>query len=330
MRKWLPACLVLFAYALSLAVYQRLPGMVPVGLDRLLPFAEEQPDLVPRAAVALGLPTIALLLLLLLHEAPVSPLGRAAARLLGFGDTAGGRRPVEYHKFAGSYRLIVCWIVMLVLSMHLAVLSNALGWHGEPGTIVGIAFGLALMVIGNVMPRLRPNPVAGIRTARTMADPNLWARVHRMYGAFWVVAGIVVLVVAMTTPRFALIAGVLALLLSSLVAFTAPGLLPATIILAGLGVPIGTQSLPSSDRASLIVRATTGINIVRGRPTFADTVPPMTVRESSLEIASSGVVLPGTLMRRRFGCLLRPGNGDRLPPVASGRSEWDNFAGPPA
>jgi uncharacterized membrane protein len=242
MRKWIPAVLVLGGYGLSLAVYRQLPEMVPVGLDRLLPFTSGQPDLVPRSIAAFGLPTIALLVLLLLHEAPIRPLGQAAARLMGFGDQDSGRRPVEYHKFAGSYRLIVGWVVMLVLAMHVAVLSNALGWHGEPGTIVGIVFGLGLIVMGNIMPRLRPNPVAGIRTARTMSDPGLWSRVHRVYGAFWVIAGIIVLIVAMTAPRLALITGAAAVLLSSLATLAVPGLLPAIIILAGLGAPISAWS----------------------------------------------------------------------------------------
>jgi uncharacterized membrane protein len=233
MRKWIPAVLVTCGYGLSLAVYGQLPDAVLFGLDRLLPFASGQADLMPRAVAAFGLPTIALLVLLLLHEAPVRPLGRAAARALGFGDTASGRRPVEYHKFAGSYQLIVAWVVMLVLSMHIAVLSTALGWGGEPGTIVGIVFGGGLIVVGNIMPRLRPNPVAGIRTARTMADPNLWSRVHRLYGIFWVIAGIVVLIVALTVPRLALIIGVAALLLTSIAALAVPALLPAAILLAG-------------------------------------------------------------------------------------------------
>ena len=226
MRKWFPAFMILCAYALSLLVYARLPEAVSPGLEGLIPFSPGgPPELLPRAAVAFGLPSIALLLLLLLHEAPVRPLGRAAARLMGFGDARTGRPAVEYHKFAQSYRLIVCWVVMLVLSLHLAVLSNVLGWYPHPGTIVGIVFGAGLVIVGNIMPRLRPNPVAGIRTARTMANPILWARVHRLYGASWVVAGIAVLLVAIAAPAYALIAGLAALVITSLL-LVVPGVVP--------------------------------------------------------------------------------------------------------
>ena len=235
MLRWFPAVMTLCGYALSLAVYQQLPGAVMLDLDMLLPMASAaQTDAVPKSVAAFGLPSLALLVFLLLDEAPVRPLGRAAARLFPVRDASGSARPVEYHKFAPSYRLIVGWVVMLVLSMHLAVLSSALGWYGEPGTIVGIVFGIGLVIVGNTMPRLRPNPVAGVRTARTMADPKLWARVHRVYGGSWVIAGVAVLIVAIIAPRYALVTGIVALLLSSLAVLAAPRLLLAAIILSFL------------------------------------------------------------------------------------------------
>jgi len=252
MLKWFPAVMTLCGYALSLAVYRQLPSDVTLDLARLLPMGwTAQTDVVPRSVVAFGLPSLALLVFLLLHEAPVSRLGRAAARLFPVRDESGEPRPVEYHKFAPSYRLIVSWVVMLVLSMHLAVLSSALGWYGEPGTIVGVVFGLGLVIVGNIMPRLRPNPVAGVRTARTMADPKLWARIHRVYGAFWVIAGITVLIVAMTVPRYAMVTGIAALLFSSLAVLVAPRLLPAAIIFAGVMIPISAESQPRDQPASV-------------------------------------------------------------------------------
>jgi uncharacterized membrane protein len=233
--------MTLFGYGLSLAVFSQLPHTMPLGLEALLPWTPGgQPELVPRAVAALLLPTVALLLAVLLHEAPVSPLGRTFGRLTGFG-VEGGKPAVEYHKFAPSYRLIVCWVVGLVLSMHLAVLANALGWHREPGTIVGLAFGIGLIIVGNIMPRLRPNPVAGIRTQRIMSDPTLWARVHRLYGASWVVAGVVVCIVALAAPRYALVAGIAALLLSTIV-IAIPRVAQVAAIITLLGVAAGSSS----------------------------------------------------------------------------------------
>jgi uncharacterized membrane protein len=224
MRKWIPALLVLAGYAFSAAVYSRLPEVMPFDFRGLLPMeTADVPDMMPRWVGALLLPSLALAMLFLMHEAPESRLGRMAARLISRGFT--DAPPLEYHKFADSYRLIVAWIVSLVLSMHLAMIAVVLGWSFAPGTIVGVVLGAGLLVIGNLMPRLRPNAVAGIRTASTLRDPLLWARVHRIYGALWLVAGVAVIVVAVAAPRWAFAAGVGALLLSSLaMLFVTPSL----------------------------------------------------------------------------------------------------------
>jgi uncharacterized membrane protein len=215
MRKWFPALLVLAGYLLSAATYSSMPERVPFDLRGLVPFeTSETVDAMSRTVAAFLMPTIALGAWLLLHEAPGGWLGNATTRMV-FRNRVDAP-PLEYHKFAGSYRLIVVFIVSLLLSMHVALLASALAWNVAPGTIVGIVLGAGLVVIGNLMPRLRPNAVAGIRTARTMRDPLLWARVHRLYGALWLGAGIVVIAVAIAAPRWAFACGVAALLLSSL------------------------------------------------------------------------------------------------------------------
>ena len=215
MRKWMPALLVLAGYLMSAMLYSSLPSAMPFDFRALLPFgANGTVDLVPRTLGAFLIPTVALIMLLLLHEAPAGWLGRVTARVMT--RMGGDAPPLEYHKFASSYRLIVAWVVSLVLSMHVAMLGVALGWSVQPGTIVGLVLGSGLIVIGNLIPRLRPNVIAGIRTPGTMRDPLLWARVHRLYGALWLAAGIAIVVVALASPRYAFATGVVALLLSSL------------------------------------------------------------------------------------------------------------------
>jgi len=221
-RKWIPALLIVGGYALSLSVYGALPANVAPELGRLLPVTPpSDPDVIPRPIAAFGLPTLALAIGLLLHEAPVSRLGRASGRAFGFGATV-DTTDADYHKYAGSYRLIVAWTVALILSFHVAILAAALAWPVEPGLIVGLTFGAGLLIVGNVMPRLRPNAIAGIRTARTMRDPVLWARVHRIYGALWLLGGVAVLAVAWMAPRYALAAGAAALLMTSLAMLAVP------------------------------------------------------------------------------------------------------------
>ena len=54
---------------------------------------------------------------------------------------------------------------------------------------VPVMLGLTLIVIGNLLPRLRPNIVIGIRTSRTLADRGAWARTNRTAGYAAVGAG---------------------------------------------------------------------------------------------------------------------------------------------
>ena len=210
MRKWTPAALIAAAFATSLLLAQRVTSPTPSGFHRLLPpQISVGTDSIPPIVALFGIPALALIVWALLFEAPVSRLGLAAGRRL-----FNAAEP-RYDVFAPTYRLIVLWVVCLVLSLYLAFVAEVLHWSLQPGTIVGTTLGLGMMLVGNAMPRLRPNAVAGIRTARTMNDPLAWARVHRRFGAALLSAGIFIVVVSMIAPRYALVTALALLLLSS-------------------------------------------------------------------------------------------------------------------
>lgn len=212
MRKWLPGVLIAATFAISLATFRQLAQAVRFPAESFLPFVPGgTTQFVPRAFAAFGLPTIALLIWLLLLEAPVGPLGRASAHLF-----SAATRP-RYEVFASSYRLIVLWVVCIPLAVHVALLGSGLGWKINGARLLGVVFGGGLILMGNLFPRLRQNPIAGIRTARTMADPVWWARVHRTMGTLWLIAGALTLLVALLAPRFALVAWAASLVLAAIV-----------------------------------------------------------------------------------------------------------------
>ena len=212
MRKWAPAAFIAAAFATSALLMSRVTSPALSGFHRLLPpeFGVGA-DSIPPTVALFGIPALALIVWAILFEAPVSRLGLAAARLF---FNAGAPR---YEVFAPTYRLIVLWVVCLVLSLHLAFVAEVLEWSIQPGTIVGITIGAGMILVGNVMPRLRPNAVAGIRTAQTMSDPLAWARVHRAFGAAALGAGIFVVMISIAAPRYALVSALALLLLSSIV-----------------------------------------------------------------------------------------------------------------
>ena len=93
-----------------------------------------------------------------------------------------------------TYNTIIAAILVLLLGIHgfvLVALTTDL--HRDVVQIaargVPIMFGLTLIVIGNLLPRLRPNLVIGIRTSRTLSDRSAWARANRTAGYAAVFAG---------------------------------------------------------------------------------------------------------------------------------------------
>jgi uncharacterized membrane protein len=211
---------VLFAaLGTSAAAFALMAPSVSLDLSTLLPAGLSlRSEAVPSLAAAFALPVLALLLWVLLHDAPVSALGRLGARLMRIAPTDRER----YLVFAPAYRLVVIGVLTIILAFHAAVLSAVTGWPAAPGRVAGLLLAAALVIIGNVMPQLRPNSVAGVRTARTLRDPVEWARVHRALGVAWVLAGVATAGVALVAPRYALVTWVAAMLVALVGGATAP------------------------------------------------------------------------------------------------------------
>src|SRR5262249_22236084 len=101
------------------------------------------------------------------------------------------------------YDAIMLRFGVFIIGVHAVVLSALLGllsgrdWAGQ---IVPVMLGLALISIGNLLPRTRPNLAVGIRTRSTLADRALWMRTHRSTGYVTVAAGAVIVLSALAVP----------------------------------------------------------------------------------------------------------------------------------
>jgi uncharacterized membrane protein len=86
-----------------------------------------------------------------------------------------------------TYGTILLTTVCLILGVHATVLFTlTTGLHRDAVQLaargVPVMLGLTLIVIGNLLPRLRPNIVIGIRTSRTLTDRAAWAQANRAAG----------------------------------------------------------------------------------------------------------------------------------------------------
>jgi putative oxidoreductase len=104
----------------------------------------------------------------------------------------------------GTYKAITVYAVLFVLVLYalaLATLADVPGIRPIAPRAVAVLVGLFFVAVGNLLPRTRPNLLIGIRTARTLEDRELWARIHRTCGYLCVGFGIVVAVASAFLSR---------------------------------------------------------------------------------------------------------------------------------
>lgn len=230
-RKWMPLALIAAAALASVVTYGKLPAMVEFRLGGMLPVEPSgPPDLVPRWLALSGIPFLALAIWAAFRAAPTG-VGQRVGRVFVRGAPDAVTSPEQFARFEKSYDTIVLAVVILVLGVHAAIIAGALGYTGAAVRIVPGVLGGCMILMGNVMPRLRPNWVAGVRTKRTLGDPQLWRSTHRMFGAAFVVSGVLTMVVALVAPRYGLVTGLASLTLSLIVGMVASSRTHPVVIL---------------------------------------------------------------------------------------------------
>jgi len=169
--------LITAGYAGGLAASPWLPG----------PYFGPEQSLVVRAAIAFLIPTGAFVTC-------------AAVETL-FSRTTSNAPHLESAK---AIRAVSTFTVLFMVGLHGLVLVSLLGFpiSGFPvHRLAMVLFGLLLVGIGNVLPRVRPNTVIGVRTRRLLGDQVAWARVHRMAGYFLVALGVIAVGAGLTLSK---------------------------------------------------------------------------------------------------------------------------------
>ena len=215
MRKWTPALPIAGSFALSAAIFSRLPNVGHPDFSPLIPVSFPSGDGMPRLAVALLIPTVAL---------GVWILFTALARV------GGPRKPLpewwlneetgseSVQRFAPTYSTITFTVASLLALMHIALVASVLQWPLWTFKMLTVILGFGFIAAGNVMPRTRPNWIVGLRTRRTLSDRAAWQRTHRVLGALMIGLGAVVVIATILAPRYALSVALLGLLPSFIVA----------------------------------------------------------------------------------------------------------------
>jgi hypothetical protein len=220
-RRWLAPVLIVAATAASVAVYGRVPPLVELRLEGVLPFTvSEAARPAPREFGLFLMPALTLLVWAAFRAAPTAAGHRLARRLFPNAPEA-VTSSAQFDRFGKTYDAIVLGVVLLLIGFHAAILAALLGYSAVASRIVPVVLGVSLVLMGNVMPRLRPNWVAGLRTKRTFEDPQLWRAAHRAFGTAFVISGMLTMIVGLVAPRYGLVTGIVAVLASCVVGFVA-------------------------------------------------------------------------------------------------------------
>jgi uncharacterized membrane protein len=179
MRKWIPPLLVIAAVVSTLAVYSRLPELVPTHWN----MSGEVDDWSSRLWGAWMIPLVMAVMLLGFRAFPlIDP------------------RRENYPKFAGAYEGILIIILLFMLALHLSMLSTMLGNRFAIMRMLPVGIGLLLIGIGALLPKARANWFIGIRTPWTLSNDRVWDRTHKFGGAVMIATGVLVAASALLVP----------------------------------------------------------------------------------------------------------------------------------
>ncbi len=199
-REWLPLTLIGLSFLTTALIYPRLPDPMPVHWN----VAGLPDNYAPRAVGAFLLPATTLATYLGLFLLPrIDPLRANVAR------------------FEQTYRLVRVGVTLVLIYLQALVLLTVIqGRQRLPVAMLLGGFGVFLIIVGNALPRVRPNWFVGIRTPWTLSSERVWRETHRFGGRLWVISGLLILLISLLLPG-----GHLAALLTILIL---AGLIPAT------------------------------------------------------------------------------------------------------
>jgi len=165
--------LILLPSLLGLILWKKLPEQIAIhwGLNG--------------NADAWGKPVLFLLLL---------PLFLLALHWLGLWLTA-----LDHRKKPQSTKVygMVFWIMPLISLYVLAVLyATAFGYTFNIMMVTGFLFGVLFLIIGNYLPKCRPNRTIGIRIIWTLISEENWVATHRFAGKVTVICGLLCCVIS--------------------------------------------------------------------------------------------------------------------------------------
>ena len=183
-KEWLQILILALPFCVAAALWNKLPDPMPNhwGINGQVDGYASKP------VAALLLPCINLAFTALMMVLP-----RIDPKFARYDEEtkASLRRTFAAMRLAVTLYLSLLALVVLVMPLYPAI---------RMPTVIGSGAGLLLMVLGNLMTKLRPNWFYGIRTRWTLESRDVWIKTHRLGGRLMMAGGVCILIFGLLLP----------------------------------------------------------------------------------------------------------------------------------
>lgn len=169
---WTFLILALFSFLALLLVYQRLPQTIPTNFD----FQGNINGYGSRSTILVIGILPAVLWILFWFLPTIDP------------------KYQNYSKNRNVYFLMGILLTLFLILVTWIMYFKAVGISIPIERVIPGCIGILLLVIGNFLPRVRPNYFFGIRTPWTMSSEYVWKKTHKLGGIlFCIMGGVLIL-----------------------------------------------------------------------------------------------------------------------------------------
>ena len=112
-------------------------------------------------------------------------------------------RRKNYDAFAGPFAVIRTVIVGLALGLYVVILLWIRGERTHLNGLLAAEIGIAFLLLGNYLPKVKSNWLVGVRTPWTLSSDASWRQTHRLAGWLFTLGGLATLATALARPDLA-------------------------------------------------------------------------------------------------------------------------------
>ena len=175
-----PTVIGLLPILMGLAVYSKLPEKMPIhwGLDG------EPNGYATRLAGILILPLIMVVVNVIVQ----------------FSLESASKTNLKLKK-------LMLWLLpILSVIFQSLTLNEALGYHLDIALITMVTVGIIFILLGNYIPKISQNRVAGFRFPMTLSNPDNWQKTNRLGGMMLVISGIIMILGGVISTWYPIVA----------------------------------------------------------------------------------------------------------------------------